>query len=63
MKAYVITTGLVFGLLAVLHIWRVIVEGTQLARNPWWVLITAAAAALSIWAFVVVRRSSSSSGS
>ena len=63
MRAYVITTGLVFALLTVVHIWRVIVEGTQLLTNPWWVLITAAAAALSIWAFVVVRRSSRSSDS
>ncbi len=59
MKAYVTTTGLVFGLLTIVHIWRVIEEGSQLAKDPWWVLITAAAAALSIWAFVVLRRSSS----
>jgi len=57
-KAYVTTTGLVFGLLTIVHIWRVIEEGSQLAKDPWWVLITAAAAALSIWAFVVLRRSS-----
>ena len=29
MKAYVTTTGAVFGMLFVVHIWRVIVEGTQ----------------------------------
>jgi hypothetical protein len=57
MKAYVVTTGVVFGLLVVLHVWRVVAEGTQLMRDPWWVLITAAAAALSIWAFTVARRS------
>jgi NO-binding membrane sensor protein with MHYT domain len=57
MRSYVITTGVVFSLLVVLHIWRVVVEGTQLMRDPWWVLITAAAAGLSIWAFAVVRRS------
>jgi hypothetical protein len=60
MKAYVTTTGLVFGLLFVLHIWRVMVEGTQLARDPFWVLITVAAAALSIWACLVLRRASRS---
>lgn len=60
MRAYVTTTGVVFGLLFVLHIWRVIVEGTQLARDPFWILITAAAAALSIWALLVLRRSARS---
>lgn len=58
MKAYVTTTGVVFGLLFGVHIWRVIVEGTQLARDPFWVLITVAAGALSIWAWLVLRRSS-----
>jgi tetrahydromethanopterin S-methyltransferase subunit E len=56
MKAYVATTGLVFGLLFVLHVWRVMVEGTQLAKDPFWILITVAAAALSIWACIVLRR-------
>jgi hypothetical protein len=56
MKAYVTTTGVVFGLLFVVHIWRVIVEGTQLARDPFWVLITVVAAVLSVWALLVLRR-------
>lgn len=60
MRAYVITTGVVFGLLTAVHVWRVIVEGAQLAKDPWWILVTAIAAALSIWAFVVLRRSSRS---
>jgi len=55
-KTYVMITGVLFGLLVVVHVWRVIVEGTQLLSNPWWILITVAAAALSIWAFVVARR-------
>jgi hypothetical protein len=58
MRAYVTTTGVVFGLLFGVHIWRVIVEGTQLARDPFWVLITVAAGALSIWAWLELRRSS-----
>jgi hypothetical protein len=60
MKAYVTTTGVVFGLLFVVHIWRVIVEGTQLARDPFWVLITALAGALCIWSLLVLRRSARS---
>jgi H+/Cl- antiporter ClcA len=59
-KAYVITTGVVFGLLTLVHIWRVIEEGRQMATDPWWVLITVAAAGLSLWAWLVLWRSSRS---
>jgi hypothetical protein len=55
MKAYLITTGSLFGVLTVLHVWRIIEEGPQLATNPWWVLITLAAAALSLWAWRLLR--------
>jgi hypothetical protein len=55
MKAYVITTGAVFGLLTLAHVWRVIEEGTHLATDPWYVLITIAAAALSLRAWRLLR--------
>ncbi|MBA3341335.1 MAG: hypothetical protein H0T48_05820 [Gemmatimonadaceae bacterium] len=57
MKAYVSTTGVVFALLTVAHIWRVIEEGPHLAKDPWYVLITVAAGALSLWAWLVLRHS------
>lgn len=57
MKAYVMTTGLVFGLLVVVHVWRVIEEGSRLATDPWYVLVTAIAAALCLWSWRVLRRS------
>ena len=50
MKAYVVTSGGVFGLLVVAHIWRVI-EEPALAKDPWFILVTLAAAALSVWAW------------
>jgi uncharacterized membrane protein len=56
MKAYVMTTGAVFGLLTLAHIWRVIEEGPHLATAPWYILITVAAAALSIWAGLLLLR-------
>jgi hypothetical protein len=56
MKSYVIVAGVVFGLLAVVHLWRLIVE-PHLARDPWFLLITVAAGALSVAAWRVVRRS------
>ena len=56
MKAYVMTTGVVFGLITLAHIWRVIEEGMHLAETPWYILITLATAALSFWAFRLLWR-------
>jgi hypothetical protein len=53
-KAYVATTGVVFGLVVVAHVWRVIEEGPRLATEPSFALLTLAAAALSIWAWRVL---------
>jgi hypothetical protein len=59
MKAYVVTTGTVFGLLTLAHIARIFAEGLHLA-NPWFVLITVAAAALCMWACRLLAVSSRS---
>ena len=56
MRAYVITTGLVFGLLTVAHLMRIVREDPSLAADPAYLAITAAAGALSIWAVYVLRR-------
>jgi len=55
MKAYVLTTGAVFGLLVVAHIWRVVEEGPALAKEPSYIAITLAAAALCLWAWRLLR--------
>jgi hypothetical protein len=55
MKAYVMTTGALFGLLVVVHLWRVVEEGPGPAKDPWFILITVAAAALGLWAWRVLR--------
>ncbi len=56
MRSYVIVAGVVFGLLAVVHLWRM-VEEPHLARDPWFLLATIAAGALGLAAWRVVRRS------
>ncbi len=61
MKAYLITTGSVFSLLTLAHVWRLIEEGPQLARNPWWMLITLGAAALAVWAWRLLQLAARSS--
>ena len=56
MKAYVVTTGALFGLLTAVHIWRVVEEGSHLATDPWYVLATTIAAGLCVWACVLIKR-------
>jgi hypothetical protein len=57
MRAYVMTTGAIFGLLVVAHIWRMIEENAQLATDPAYLAITFVAAALCLWAVRLVSRS------
>ena len=59
MRKYVMTTGVIFALLVVAHVWRMFAESTDLARNPEYLVITLLAGLLSAWAFVVLRRSPS----
>jgi hypothetical protein len=56
MKAYVVTTGILFALLTVLHIWRGIVE-RHLATSPHFIGLTLASALLSLWAVRLLMRS------
>ena len=53
MKTYLWLTGTVFGLLTIVHVWRMIVEPS--ARDPWFVLITAVSTLLAGWAFKLLR--------
>ena len=57
MKAYVVTTGALFGLLTVVHLWRIVEEWPHLASDPWFLLATGAAAALGLWAWRLLRNS------
>jgi hypothetical protein len=50
MKAYLISTGGLFGLITLVHLWRIVDEWPHLATDPWYLLLTAAAAALCLWA-------------
>jgi hypothetical protein len=59
MRSYVIVAGVIFGLLAVVHLWRM-AEEPHLSRDPWFLLVTIAAAVLGLAAWRVVRRSRSS---
>jgi hypothetical protein len=60
MKAYLITTGTVFGLITVAHICRMFAEGPRLAKEPVFLLLTFVAVGLCVWAWLLVARSSRS---
>jgi hypothetical protein len=59
MKAYLITTGSLFVLLAVAQLARTVAEWQRLAEDPWFVLqgpgISVLAAALAPWALRLLR--------
>ncbi len=55
MKAYVMTTGAVFGLITLAHLLRIIAEGPHLVTEPSFVLLTVAAATLCLWAWRLLR--------
>jgi hypothetical protein len=55
MKTYVMTTGAIFGLITLSHLLRVVEEGRHVATDPFFVILTVLAAALSVWAFRLLR--------
>jgi hypothetical protein len=50
MKAYLLTTGSLFGLITIVHVWRMVVEAGVATRDPWIILMTVLSAALCVWA-------------
>jgi hypothetical protein len=59
MRLYVVVTGIIFALVVIAHVARMITEEANLASNPIYLLITACAAGLSLWSWLVLRRSRS----
>lgn len=56
MRAYVITTGVIFGLLTIAHVVRIVLE-RRLVPDPVFILFTLLSAGLTIWAWTVLRAS------
>ena len=60
MQAYLLTTGAIFGVIAVAHALRTVAEWPRLATDPWFTLegpgLGVAAAALGGWAWSLLRR-------
>ena len=51
MKTYVRTTGILFALLTLAHLWRIAAEKPELAKDPFFLIVTAIAAGFSLWAW------------
>jgi hypothetical protein len=56
MKAYLITTATIFGLITVAHVWRVFAEGSHVATDPVFLVLTVMAAGLCVWACSLLKR-------
>lgn len=56
MRAYVITTGIIFALVTVAHFARMVMEDARFAADPFYLALTAATAALAVWAGYLLRR-------
>jgi hypothetical protein len=50
------TTGVIFGLIVVAHIWRAINEGPGIAKNPLFVFLTLLAVLLCAWAWRLIAK-------
>jgi hypothetical protein len=56
MKAYLITTGIIFGLITAVHVARLVVEGAGPAKEAPFVLLTLLTAAMSVWAWRLLAK-------
>ena len=60
MRPYLITTGSLFGLVAVAHLLRTIAEWSRLTTDPWFILegpgLGLLAGAMAIWAWRLISR-------
>jgi len=59
LKAYLLTTGIIFGLFAAGHVFELVFEWRSPASDPWFTfgvaLIVLVSGALSVWAFRLLK--------
>ena len=56
MRAYLITTSIMFALITVAHIARVFLESTAVMRDPWFVGLTLLAIGMCAWGLRLLRQ-------
>jgi hypothetical protein len=55
MRRYVIVTGFVFLAMVLLHVARVVLEGAHVLRDPLFIITSALAVALVVWALRLLQ--------
>ena len=55
MKAYLITTGILFVGMIGLHILKAYYEGIHTLKDPHFILLTLLSAGLAVWAFCLLK--------
>jgi len=61
MKLYVIVTGILWGIITILHVVRIVLESRRLATDPSYIVLTLITAGLCVWAIQLILRSRKSS--
>jgi hypothetical protein len=56
MKAYIVTTGAAFGLLALAHIARIFKEGAHLVTEPLFLVTTVGSVGVCAWAIIILKQ-------
>lgn len=56
MRAYIITTGVIFALLTVAHVARVMIEGTHVLKEPIFVITTICSVGMVVWAMFLLKK-------
>ncbi|MEZ6060929.1 MAG: hypothetical protein R3C19_11250 [Planctomycetaceae bacterium] len=54
MRAYIVTSGIIFALITVAHFVRILFENPRLARDPVFVLLTVLTIVMTVWAWKVL---------
>ncbi|AHG93467.1 hypothetical protein J421_5932 (plasmid) [Gemmatirosa kalamazoonensis] len=62
MRAYLLVTGVIFGLIVVAHVWRMAAEAPRLASDPGFLALTVLSAVLCGWAIRLLLSGRRSSG-
>ena len=57
MRAYVLVSGLIFGVIVIAHLLRVVAESSALATDLHFIVLTLLAALLALWAAALLWRS------
>jgi hypothetical protein len=58
MRAYVITTGVLFALILAAHVARLVAEGAGLLREPIFIATSIVSLGVAAWAVAILRRPS-----